>query len=53
MVFCLEPMICQKSGTPIVWDDKWSVVSEDGLKSSHYEHTVAIIDNKAVILTKQ
>ena len=53
MVFCLEPMICQKSGTPIVWDDKWSVVSEDGLKSSHYEHTVAIIDNQAVILTKQ
>jgi len=53
MVFCLEPMICQRSGTPIVWDDKWSVVSEDGLKSSHYEHTVAIIDNQAVILTKQ
>jgi methionyl aminopeptidase len=52
MVFCLEPMICQKSSQPIVWDDKWSVVSEDGLKSSHYEHQVAIIDNKAVILTQ-
>ena len=52
MVFCIEPMVCQRSGKPIVWDDKWSVVSEDGLKSSHYEHTVAIIDNKAVILTK-
>ncbi len=52
MVFCLEPMICQKSGKPIVWDDKWSVVSEDGLRTSHYEHTVAIIDNQAVILTK-
>ncbi len=52
MVFCLEPMICQKSGKPIVWEDKWSVVSEDGLRTSHYEHTVAIIDNRAVILTK-
>jgi methionyl aminopeptidase len=52
MVFCLEPMICQKSSQPVVWDDKWSVVSEDGLNSSHYEHTVAIIDNKAVILTE-
>jgi len=52
MVFCLEPMICQKSSRPIIWDDKWSVVSEDGLKSSHYEHQVAIIDNKAVILTQ-
>jgi methionyl aminopeptidase len=52
MVFCLEPMICQKSSQPIVLEDKWSVISEDKLKTAHYEHTVAIIDNKAVILTK-
>jgi methionyl aminopeptidase len=52
MVFCLEPMVCQKGENPIILDDKWSVVSEDGLRSSHYEHTVAIIDNKAVILTE-
>jgi len=51
MVFCLEPMVCQKAENPVILDDKWSVVSEDGLRSSHYEHTVAIIDNKAVILT--
>jgi len=52
MVFCLEPMICQKSNQPIVLEDKWSVISEDKLKTAHYEHTVAIIDNQAVILTK-
>jgi methionyl aminopeptidase len=51
MVFCLEPMICQKSGVAKILDDKWSVVSEDGLFGSHYEHTVAIIDKKAVILS--
>jgi len=51
MVFCLEPMICQKDNEPVILDDKWSVVSTDGLRSSHYEHTVAIIDGKAVILT--
>ncbi len=51
MVFCLEPMVCQKGSKPIILEDKWSVVSEDGLRSSHYEHTVAIIDNQAVILT--
>ena len=51
MVFCLEPMICQKSDEPIILEDKWSVVSKDGLRSSHYEHTVAIINGKAVILT--
>ena len=52
MVFCLEPMICQKSGVAVVDEtDKWSVRSEDGLRGSHYEHTVAIIDNKAEILS--
>ena len=53
MVFCLEPMICQKLGTPKILEDKWSVVSEDGLKGSHYEHTVAIIGGKAEILSKE
>ncbi len=52
MVFCIEPMICQKSGVAVVDEnDKWSVRSEDGLRGSHYEHTVAIIDNKAEILS--
>ncbi len=51
MVFCIEPMICQKLGISKVLDDKWSVVSEDGLRGSHYEHTVAVINNKAEILS--
>jgi len=52
MVFCLEPMVCQKDQNPVILEDKWSVVSEDNLRSSHYEHTVAMIDGKAVILTE-
>jgi len=52
MVFCLEPMVCQKSGTPVLLEDQWSVVSEDGLRTSHYEHQVAVVDGKAVILTE-
>jgi len=52
MVFCLEPMVCQKSGISVILDDKWSVISEDRLNSSHYEHQVAIVDGKAVILTQ-
>ncbi len=51
MVFCIEPMICQKSPNPKILEDKWSVVSEDGLFGSHYEHTVAIINKKAEILS--
>ncbi len=53
MVFCIEPMICQKDGKAKVLEDKWSVVSEDGLYGSHYEHTVAIINNRAEILSKE
>ncbi len=52
MVFCLEPMVCQKSGTPVLLEDKWSVISEDQLRSAHYEHTVAVVDGKAIILTE-
>jgi methionyl aminopeptidase len=37
-------MIYQKSGKP--------KVLEDELRTAHYEHTVAVIDNKAVILTQ-
>ena len=51
MVFCLEPMICQKSGKAKILEDKWSVESEDGLRGSHYEHTVVVINNKAEILS--
>lgn len=51
MVFCIEPMVCQKSSKPAILADNWSVASEDGLNGSHHEHTVAIIDGKARILT--
>lgn len=52
MIFCIEPMICQKDEEPIIdSEDKWSVRSADGLRTSHYEHQVAIVDGKAQILT--
>lgn len=53
MIFCLEPMICQKDEEPVIDEnDKWSVRSMDGLRTSHYEHQVAIVNGKAEILTK-
>ena len=51
MVFCLEPMICQKESKPTILENKWDVVSTDGLRGSHYEHTVAVINGKAEILS--
>ncbi|MFP4333675.1 MAG: M24 family metallopeptidase, partial [Campylobacterales bacterium] len=53
MVFCIEPMICQKNGDAKVLEDQWSVTSVDGLRGSHYEHTVAVVGRKAVILSKE
>jgi methionyl aminopeptidase len=52
MVFCIEPMVCQKDGTPVILEDKWSVVSKDGLRTSHYEHTVAVVNGRAKILSQ-
>jgi len=52
MVFCLEPMICQKDSKPQILENKWDVVSADGLRGSHYEHTVAIVNGKAEILSQ-
>ena len=53
MVFCLEPMVCQKSGNPKILEDKWSVVSEDGQLGSHHEHTIAVINDRACILSTE
>ena len=51
MVFCLEPMICQKEAKAVIRDNGWDVVSSDGLRGSHYEHTVAVINGRAEILS--
>ncbi|MFV0562410.1 type I methionyl aminopeptidase [Malaciobacter mytili] len=51
MVFCIEPMICQKKREPIILENNWDVISEDGLRGSHYEHTVAIVNGRAEILS--
>ena len=52
MVFCLEPMICQKEGKAVILKNGWDVVSSDGLRGSHYEHTVAVINGRAEILSQ-
>jgi methionyl aminopeptidase len=51
MVFCIEPMICHKEGKAVIRPNGWDVLSSDGLRGSHYEHTVAVIGGKAEILS--
>lgn len=51
MTFAIEPMI--NAGEPeVTWmDDEWTVVTEDGSLSAHYENTIVITDGKPEILT--
>jgi methionyl aminopeptidase len=52
MVLAIEPMINEKSFEVNVLEDGWTVVTNDGGLSAHFEHTVAITDNGPEILTR-
>lgn len=50
--FTIEPMLTIGSINPIMWDDNWTVVTEDGSLSAQFEHTILITENGAEILTQ-
>jgi methionyl aminopeptidase len=53
MTLAIEPMI--NAGGPEVYlhDDEWSISTEDGSLSAHFEHTVAVTENEPKILTRR
>jgi len=51
MVFAIEPMINAGSSEVKIQNDGWTVKTADGCLSAHFEHTVAVIDGRAVVLT--
>jgi methionyl aminopeptidase len=51
MTLAIEPMINYGSWQVNVAPDGWTIVTADGKPSAHFEHTVAIIDGKAEVLT--
>lgn len=51
MTLAIEPMI-NEGRADVVWlDDDWTVVTEDGSRSAHYENTILITDGEPEILT--
>jgi methionyl aminopeptidase len=52
MTLAIEPMI--NAGVPgvKVLEDGWTAVTQDGKRSAHFEHTVAITDHGPEILTR-
>jgi len=52
MTFALEPMLNVGTWRTKVLADKWTVVTEDGKLSAHFEHTVAVTEGEPEILTR-
>jgi methionyl aminopeptidase len=52
MVFAIEPMINAGGRDVEVLGDGWTVVTKDREFSAHFEHTVAIVEGNAQILTR-
>jgi methionyl aminopeptidase len=51
MVIAIEPMVnAGKPGVQVLGDG-WTAVTQDGSMSAHFEHTVAVTANGAVVLT--
>ncbi len=51
MVIALEPMVIAGTPETRVLADEWTVVSADGSRTAHFEHTVAVTDGEPLILT--
>jgi methionyl aminopeptidase len=51
MTIALEPMVLVGTSQTRVLPDQWTVVSADGTLTAHWEHSVAITDGEALILT--
>ena len=51
MTFALEPMVNIGGWQTRLSDDNWTVLTADGSLSAHFEHTIAITDDEAEVLT--
>ena len=51
MTFCIEPMINAGRAEVRTLADGWTIVSEDGQPSAHFEHTVAVTATGVQVLT--
>ncbi len=52
MVFAIEPMVNVGHHNTKILKDGWTVVTEDGKPSAHFEHTIAITSKGPEILTQ-
>jgi len=51
MTFTIEPMLTLGDYRSHLWDDDWTVVTNDGSRCAQWEHTILVTENGAEILT--
>jgi len=51
MVLAIEPMLTLGLHQTVVCEDDWTVISRDGSKGAHWEHTVAVTSKGLWVLT--
>jgi methionyl aminopeptidase len=51
MTFTIEPMLTLGGVDWLMWDDNWTVLTRDGSWVAQWEHTLAVTDDGAEILT--
>lgn len=52
-VIAVEPMLNKGSADIYMLDDDWTIVTDDGANSAHFEHTVLVTDDGYEILTRR
>jgi methionyl aminopeptidase len=52
MTFTIEPMITLGSGDWYTWEDGWTVLTADGSRCAQFEHTLAVTESGAEVLTR-
>lgn len=51
LTIAIEPMINMGTEKVVQLDDKWTIVTEDGLPSAHFEHDIAVVNGKPEVLS--
>lgn len=51
MVICIEPMLNLGTREIYMMEDNWTIKTDDGLPSAHYEHTILVTKDGYEILT--
>ena len=51
LTIAIEPMINMGTEKVVQLDDNWTIVTEDGKPSAHFEHDIAVVDGEPVILS--